>query len=88
MEPGQEYNEEAALRRLYITKRMVTKYNPTRGCPGCFLPGRAHTEECRQRIIISIKNDPEEMEQLRLRRPQGLKRVLAEDPSAVPAAEA
>eukprot|EP00971_Amphidinium_carterae_P278977 5538132-Amphidinium_carterae.1 len=47
LEPDQEYNEEAALRRV-------------------------HTEECRQWIITSIKNDPEEMEQLRLRRPQGI----------------
>eukprot|EP00971_Amphidinium_carterae_P254743 5056912-Amphidinium_carterae.1 len=74
MEPGQEYGDEAQLRRLYITKRMVSKFGPTRACPGCYIHERAHTEGCRKRIIEQMHGDTEEMELLRKNRPQGLKR--------------
>ena len=50
-------NEEN-VRRIYITKKMVSKFGATLVCRGCLVIGHPHTEECRARITTCMENDP------------------------------
>ena len=49
-------NEEN-VRRIYITKKMVSEFGATVGCKGCLVVGQPHTEECRARITTCMEND-------------------------------
>ena len=47
---------EAVPRDFNINKRIIEKYQKTKGCPGCY--GRApHTSDCRKRIKEAMSND-------------------------------
>ena len=50
-------NEEN-VRRIQITKKMVSEFGATLGCKGCLMIGQPHTEECRARISTCMENDP------------------------------
>ena len=55
--------------KLHISKKAITRYGATIGCPGCndlvrrgSRPGKInyhHSDECRRRIIEYMKDDPE-----------------------------
>ena len=57
--------EEQRARRIYITKKMVTQFGASAGCPGCTTVGAVHTEACRKRISDKIAADPSEAWRLR-----------------------
>ena len=50
-------NEEN-VRRIHITKTMVSEFGATLGCKGCLVIGQPHTEECPARITTCTENDP------------------------------
>ena len=48
---GTALNPGNRVRRMYITKEMITKFGRTEDCPCCLgVPGVAHNEICRARI--------------------------------------
>ena len=48
---------EVNVRRIYITKEMVSEFGATLGCKGCLVIGQPHTEECRGRITTRMEHD-------------------------------
>ena len=58
--PAPPTTAEPIGRRIYITKRMVTLYGTSDGCPGCRIAGATHTETCRKRMSGRIEDDPNE----------------------------
>ena len=50
-------NEEN-VRRIYITKKMVSEFGATLGCEDCLVIGQPHTEESWARISTGMENDP------------------------------
>ena len=56
-------NEEI-VRRIYITKKMVSEFETTLGSKGCLAIGQPHTEECRASITTCMENDPAQSKHL------------------------
>ena len=54
---------EEAWRSMYVTRRLITQYRKTPGCPGCENLGEkngpSHSTECRQRLQEQMANTSE-----------------------------